>query len=91
MGLAPIVVHDRDGVVAGAEVFNQPIADALGVVGKVIQMYENIEDEIGYTAPTYDKPFKAYQETQKWGDEWESVPENWKNKMLEIFGDYIEG
>jgi len=91
MGLAPIVVHDRDGGVVGAEVFNQPIADTLGVVGKVIQMHENIEDEIGYTAPTYDKPFKAYQETQKWGDKWESVPENWKKKMLEIFGDYIEG
>lgn len=91
MGLAPIVVHDRDGGVAGAEVFNQPIADALGVVGKVVQMHENIEDEIGYAAPTYDKPFKAYQETQKWGDEWENVPENWKKKMLEIFGDYIEG
>lgn len=90
MGLAPIVVHDRDGGVAGAEVFNQPIADALGVVGKVVQMHENIEDEIGYTAPTYDKPFKAYQETQQWGDEWESVPENWKNRMLEIFGNYIE-
>lgn len=91
MGLAPIVVHDRDGGVAGAEVFNQPIADALGLVGKVVQMQENIEDEIGYKAPSYDKPFKAYQETLKWGDEWESIPENWEKKMLEIFGDYIEG
>jgi putative ATP-dependent endonuclease of the OLD family len=91
MGLAPIVVHDRDGGVAGAEVFNQPIADALGVVGKVIQMQEDIENEIGYKAPTNDKPFKAYQETQKWGDEWEGVPENWRKKMVEIFGDYIDG
>ena len=91
MGLAPIVVHDRDGGVAGAEVFNQPIADALGAVGKVVQMHENIEDEIGYAAPTYDKPFRAYKETQKWGDEWGSVPETWKKRMMEIFGDYIEG
>lgn len=90
MGLVPIVVHDRDGGVAGAEVFNQPIADALGAVGKVVQMHENIEGEIGYPAPTHDKPFKAYQETQKWGDKWENVPANWKKKMLEIFAGYIE-
>ncbi|MGZ4976341.1 MAG: hypothetical protein ACXV8O_04235 [Methylobacter sp.] len=61
----------------------------LGGVGKIVQMCENIENEIGYNAPTYEKPFKAYQETQKWGDEWESVPEKWKQKMLEIFGGYI--
>lgn len=90
MGIAPIVVHDRDGGVAGAEIFNQPIADALGGVGKVVQMCENIEDEIGYAAPASEKPFKAYQETQKWGDEWTSVNSNWKTKMVEIFGDYIE-
>jgi predicted ATP-dependent endonuclease of OLD family len=89
MGISPIVVHDRDSGVVGAEVFNQPIADALGGVGKIVQMCENIEDEIGYNAPTYEKPFKAYQETQEWGDEWESVPEKWKQKMLEIFGGYI--
>jgi len=89
MGIAPIIVHDRDSGVAGAVVFNQPIADALGGVGKIVQMCENIEDEIGYKASTYEKPFKAYQETQKWGDEWESVPEKWKQKMLEIFGGYI--
>ncbi len=89
MGITPIVVHDRDSGVTGAEIFNQPIADALGGVGKIIQMCENIEDEIGYKAPTYEKPFKAYLETQKWGDEWESVPEKWKQKMLEIFDGYI--
>lgn len=91
MGISPIVVHDRDGGVAGAEVFNQPIADALAGGGKVVQMHENIEDEIGYAAPTSEKPFKAYQHTQTWGEDWAGVPAKWKAKMVEIFGNYIEG
>jgi putative ATP-dependent endonuclease of OLD family len=90
MGIAPIVVHDRDGGVAGAEVFNQPITDALAGVGKVIQMHENIEDEIGYTAPNSEKPFKAYQHTQAWGSDWGDIPAAWRAKMVEVFGDYVE-
>jgi putative ATP-dependent endonuclease of OLD family len=90
MGIAPIVVHDRDGGVAGAEVFNQPIADALAGGGKVIQMHENIEDEMGYAAPSSEKPFKAYQHTQTWGNDWASLPVAWRAKMVEIFGSYIE-
>lgn len=90
MGITPIVVHDHDGDVAGAEVFNQPIADALAGTGKVIQMHENIEDEMGYPAPASEKPFKAYQETNKWGDDWAGIPAAWKEKMAEIFGDYVE-
>jgi putative ATP-dependent endonuclease of OLD family len=91
MGITPIVVHDRDGGVAGAEVFNQPIADALAGGGKVVQMHENIEDEMGYPAPTSEKPFKAYQHTQTWGDDWAGIPMTWRAKMVEIFGDYVEG
>jgi putative ATP-dependent endonuclease of OLD family len=90
MGIAPIVVHDRDGGIAGAEVFNQPIADALAGTGKVIQMHENIEDELGYSAPSSEKPFKAYQHTQTWGDDWASLPATWRAKMEEIFGNYVE-
>ena len=90
MGIDPIVVHDRDGGVLGAELFNQPIAEALGGCGKVIQMRENIEDEMGYSAPSSEKPFKAYQYTQTWGEDWAGLPEAWKAKMAEIFGDYVE-
>jgi hypothetical protein len=90
MGIEPIVVHDRDSGVAGAEVFNQPIADALAGGGKVIQMHENIEDEMGYPAPISEKPFKAYQHTQTWGDDWASLPAAWRAKMVEVFGNYVE-
>lgn len=90
MGIKPIVVHDRDDGIEGAVKFNQPIADAIGENGRVIQMHENVEDEVGYDAPSSEKPFRAFQETVKWGDDWNSIPDNWKNKMKEIFGDYIK-
>lgn len=90
MGIAPIVVHDRDKGIEGAEKFNQPIADALSGSGKAIQMHENIEDEMGYAAPSSEKPFRAYQETQKWGTNWSGVPGVWRAKMVEIFGEYVE-
>lgn len=91
MGIEPIVVHDRDGGIAGAEKFNQPIADALAGKGRVIQMHENLEQVLGYNAPTSEKPFRAYQETQKWDlSEWDKIPKVWRDKMVEIFGEYVE-
>lgn len=89
MGIEPIVVHDRDKGIEGAEKFNNPIADATQGKGRVIQMCENVEDEIGYDSPSSEKPLRAYRETLTWGDDWGGVPEPWKEKMKEIFGDYI--
>ena len=87
--ITPIVVHDRDQGIDGAVKFNQPIADAVAGKGKVIQMHENVEEEIGYPAPSAEKPLKAFRKTVEWAD-WESVPERWKGKMRAIFGDYIK-
>ena len=88
MGIDPIVVHDRDSNELNAEKYNEPIANALGSNGKVVMMNNNVEDELGYIA-TYEKPFKAYKKTLEWGENWEDLPENWRNKLIEIFGDYI--
>ena len=88
MGIQPIVVHDRDANVQNAEIFNQPIKDALGAGGKIILMEENVEDVIGYVA-TYEKPFKAYTQTKDWGENWQDIPQNWRNKLEEIFEDFI--
>ena len=88
MGIKPIVVHDRDNGIEGAVKFNQPIKDAVGTNGRIVEMHENVEDEIGYQA-NYEKPFKAFEQTQNWGDDWEDIPENWRNKMIEIFSSYI--
>jgi len=88
MGIAPIVVHDRDQGIAGAEKFNQPIADALQGNGKVVLMHENVEDEVGYPSPPAEKPLTAFKQTALWPD-WESVPDSWKIKIKAMFGDYI--
>lgn len=89
LGISPIVVHDRDRGTEGAEKFNQPIADAVAGNGKVIQMHENVEDEVGYTVPSAEKPLAAFQQTSTWAN-WEAVPDRWKDKMKAIFGDYLE-
>ena len=89
MGIEPIAVHDRDQGIEGALKFNEPIASALDGKGRVVQMYENVEDEVGYTAPSSEKPLRAFQETTSWGDDWNGVPDRWKEKMKEIFSGYI--
>lgn len=88
MGIKPIVVHDRDKGIDGAEKFNNPIKDAIGDNGSIILMCENVEEELGYEAK-YEKPFKAYLQTLSWGEKWEDIPENWRRKMKEIFNDYV--
>lgn len=89
MGIKPIVVHDRDAGVPGAEAFNLPIADSAAG-GRVVQMFECIEDEIGYATPSAEKPYRAFQETAKWGETWADLPERWRNKMHEIFGTHVQ-
>nr|WP_320153993.1 AAA family ATPase [uncultured Draconibacterium sp.] len=88
MGLKPIVVHDRDGGIEGAEKFNEPISKALGENGRIVLMCENVEDELGYSVSS-EKPFKAYLETKKWGENWEGIPDNWRQKIKEIFGEFV--
>jgi putative ATP-dependent endonuclease of OLD family len=90
MDISPIVVHDRDGGVAGAEVMNAPIATAMNGRGLVVQMHENIEDVLGYDAPKTEKPYQGYKQTLTWGEEWEDIPANWRAKMEEIFGGYVK-
>jgi len=88
MDINPIVVHDNDLGNPSAEKYNIPIKQAVDNDKLIIKMNNCVEDEIGYVA-TYEKPFKAFVETQNWGNSWQDVPENWKIKMKEIFGDYI--
>ncbi len=88
MGINPIIVHDRDNNTPGAFLFNKPIEEALNSNGKIILMEENVEDVLGYSA-SYEKPFKAFLETEKWGDKWEDLPEKWRLKLIDIFHPYI--
>ena len=89
MNVDIFVVHDEDANTAGAVVMNQPILDALdNDSSKRLMMHNCVEDELGYDAPTSDKPYKAYQYVNSWNS-WEEVPENWRNIMRNIFSQYF--
>lgn len=85
MNVDVFVVHDRDQGDEGAEVMNQPILDALdGDNANRLMMEECVEDELGYPAPSRDKPYKAYERVKDWRT-WDDVPDNWKRKMRTVF------
>ncbi|MHB8128915.1 MAG: ATP-dependent nuclease [Mobilitalea sp.] len=85
MGINPTVMHDQDSGTAGAEIFNQPILNAVGNPEKVYALTNCIEDVLGYPAPTSEKPYKAYKYIK---DNWTDVnhiPERWLNIFNDIF------
>lgn len=84
------VVHDEDADTAGAVIMNAPILTALGNDStKRLMMHNCIEDELGYTAPKSDKPFKAYKQVKDW-QTWNDVPDNWKSKMKIVFSEFAD-
>lgn len=84
------VVHDEDAGTAGAMIMNAPILTALGNDStKRLMMHNCVEDELGYTAPKSDKPFKAYKQVKDW-QTWDDVPDNWKNKMKIVFSEFAD-
>lgn len=90
LGVDLFVIHDADSGTPGAAVMNSPILQALGNdESKRIMMQNCIEDELGYTATSSDKPYKAYQFVEDWNT-WEDVPDNWKKKMKIVFHEYAE-
>lgn len=87
-GINPYVIHDRDQETPGAVRFNQPIVDAVGIQTKRIMLEECIEDVLGYEAPSYEKPSKAYIHIiSSWDDNWSSIPEQWRSIVEAIFKD----
>ncbi|KGK91434.1 hypothetical protein DP73_03155 [Desulfosporosinus sp. HMP52] len=86
MGIDPVVIHDEDGGVANAEMHNGPILNAVGDPTKRHMLCNCIEDILGYTAPTKEKPSKAYSYVNSnWGDDWASVSGPWKDLMERVF------
>ena len=83
------VIHDRDQGTAGAEVFNQPIQNAVGSPDKVMMLHECVEDLLGYPAPSSEKPFNAYKKTLEWGDDWDGVPQQLKDVMKRAYSPFI--
>lgn len=85
LGIFPYVMHDRDQGTAGAEVFNQPISTAVGDPTRLTLNHENVENTLGYVAPSADKPFKAFTVTNAWTTV-DDIPAEWKVKFEFIFG-----
>lgn len=88
MEITPTIMHDLDSNTPGAVVFNQPIQDAANG-GTVVTLSNCIEDALGYSPPSANKPHKAYVETLSWGEDWEDIPATWRQQMKDIFGDYV--
>lgn len=84
------VVHDEDSGVDGAKKMNQPILDSLdGDAHKRLMMHNCVEEELGYNAPSSDKPYKAYEFVSQW-ETWDDVPERWKAVMKKVFHEFAE-
>ncbi|WP_235000453.1 AAA family ATPase [Virgibacillus dakarensis] len=86
LGIQPYVIHDADEEKDGARKFNDHIVSALGDNGRQFMVRNCIEDVLGYTASSSDKPFKAYEFiSREWGEDWNSIPTNWTEIVQQIF------
>ena len=85
LDIFPIVMHDRDQGVAGAEKFNKPISDAVNDASRLILNEEKIEDVLGYKAPAVDKPFAAFEHTYNNWKKVDDIPKLWKERFEFIF------
>jgi putative ATP-dependent endonuclease of OLD family len=86
LGINPRVMHDRDQGVAGSEVFNNPISEAVDDDSRLVVLEECVENALGYPVPSYDKPFKAFKYSNSWNSI-ADIPTVWKivcNKLFEI-------
>ena len=81
------IMHDKDEDTPGAVVFNEPIRQALDNDSHLFVLENCVEDVLGYTAPTSDKPYKAYCYINKnWG-EWKNIRGEWKTIIQNIFNE----
>jgi putative ATP-dependent endonuclease of the OLD family len=90
LGVDFYVIHDRDKGCDKAELFNTPILTAVGKDNRVFMLEECMEDVLGYSPPSTEKPFKAYTNTISWGDSWNDVPQKLRAVLERVFPDYIK-
>ena len=86
LSIDPFVIHDQDKV-AGATKFNEPILNALSSPNQRHMFLDCIEDVLGYSEPSTDKPYEAFQYVKtNWNESegWDGVQENWKRLCEEI-------
>ena len=85
MGISPYVIHDRDKGVPKAEIFNSPIEKLVEDKNKLHVLEECIEDVLGYTAPSGEKPYKAFKYLNGLGETWDDLPKDLIDLMKKIF------
>lgn len=81
------VMHDKDADSQGAVIFNEPIRQALDYDDHLFVLENCVEDVLGYTAPTSDKPYKAYCYINDNWKEWRDISEQWKIIIQNIFNE----
>lgn len=81
------VMHDKDEHTPGAVVFNEPIRQALNDDSHLFVLENCVEDVLGYSAPTSDKPYRAYCYINENWNEWKDVTVEWKIIMQRIFNE----
>jgi hypothetical protein len=89
LNIEPIVIHDGDYGVEGAEKFNQPIADAIGKAESLIVLDKCLEDVLGYAPHDTDKPFRAFVHTAQWKSQ-DDVPLKWMQAISQAFVDVLK-
>lgn len=81
------VMHDKDEHTPGAVTFNEPIRQALNKDSHLFVLENCVEDVLGYSAPTSDKPYRAYRYINENWKEWKDVTAEWKIIMQRIFNE----
>ncbi len=81
------VMHDKDENTSGAVVFNEPIRQALKDDSHLIVLENCVEDVLGYSVPSSDKPYRAYCYINKNWKEWKDVNAKWKVIIQQIFNE----
>lgn len=85
-----IIMHDRDNGTARAEAMNAPILAQTGEARRIM-IEECIEDLLGYDAPSYEKPYKAYQHIQEnWPDNFNELPGDWRSTFIQLCSPYLD-
>lgn len=81
------VMHDKDENTPGAVKFNEPIRQVLNNDERLFVLENCVEDVLGYTPPSTDKPYKAYCYIKDNWKSWEDINTDWKAIMELIFND----
>ena len=81
------VMHDKDKNTPGAVVFNEPIRQALNDDTRLFVLENCVEDVLGYSASSSDKPYKAACSLKHNWNSWNDVSPKWKSIVEQIFNE----